>query len=503
MNNIQTNNISIPASTTTNVNINNNNNNDIPHLQQCELEISNNTNTHEIHSNITNPPNTISPEQHITITNTNQQQQQHHPPPNNIQSLNNVEILQGQTHHPTKVNKSHSKPLTITNTHTNDNNTNNKSFYENFDVQQMIYSIVKDYSQLKISKDESFMERMKFDIYKRQIKEDKINKLVEQNKNKIDEEDRIRAFNRLIEDANRRIEAQENLDLMRNRLEADLIGPPAKKYTKQEWKGIYNERFLHYLIEANKKKEEKIKEKRQHQQKEEEEEVAMCKHNKKANRKVCEESGKRMYEEAGKRKLRMEERIKKLNLENEEVNELIKGIKPTMYNFMSDNEGDGDDGNGNCNNGGDRQLTGGENKKYKHNIKNSKTQLRKDKYITNTQFNNKRFETDNVKYLNTNPNANMNKKQHNKHHKQPLVNINKQKEYIEKYIHDDNNNNQHQHQHTISNPIKDHNYTTNTTTTNPKVEQPHPTAINITYPKESDASRIVDQFFTQNLKHIH
>lgn len=489
MNNIQTNNISIPASTTTNININNNNNNnnDLPHLQQCELEISNNTNTHEIHSNITNPPNTISPEQHITITNTTNHQHQQHHPPNNIQSsLNTVEILQGQTH-PPKVNKSHSKPLTITNTHTNDNNNNtNKSFYENFDVQQMIYSIVKDYSQLKISKDESFMERMKFDIYKRQIKEDKINKLVEQNKNKIDEEDRIRAFNRLIEDANRRIEAQENLDLMRNRLEADLIGPPAKKYTKQEWKEIYNERFLHYLIEANKKKEEKIKEKRQHQQKEEEEEVAMCKHNKKAKRKDCEESGKRMYEEAGKRKLRMEERIKKLNLENEEVNELIKGIKPTMYNFMSDNE---EDGNYNKN-GGDKQLTVGGNKKYKQ---NSKTQLRKDKYITNTQFNNKRFETDNSKYLNTNPNASTNKK----HHKQPLVNINKQKEYIEKYIHDDNdNNNNNQHQHTISNPIKDH--LPHTTTINNN--QPHPTT---TYPKESDASRIVDQFFTQNLKHIH
>jgi hypothetical protein len=490
MNNIQTNNISIPVTTTTNVNIssnnNNNNSNDLPHLQQCELEISNNTNTHEIHSNITNPPNTISPEQHITITNTTNHQQQHqqHYPPNNIQSLNNVEILQGQTN-PPKVNKSHSKPLTITNTHTNDNNNTNKSFYENFDVQQMIYSIVKDYSQLKISKDESFMERMKFDIYKRQIKEDKINKLVEQNKNKIDEEDRIRAFNRLIEDANRRIEAQENLDLMRNRLEADLIGPPAKKYTKQEWKEIYNERFLHYLIEANKKKEEKIKEKRQHQQKEEEEEVAMCKHNKKAKRKYCEESGKRMYEEAGKRKLRMEERIKKLNLENEEVNELIKGIKPTMYKFMSDNEGDDND------NRGDKQLTVTGNKKYKQ---NSKAQLRKDKYITNTQFNNKRFETDNTKY-------------HNKYHKQPLVNINKQKEYIEKYIHDDNdnnnNNNNNQHQYTISNPIKDH--LPHTTTTNNNV-QPHPTTItttNIAYPKESDASRIVDQFFTQNLKHIH
>ena len=126
---------------------------------------------------------------------------------------------------------------------------------------------------MKISKDKLFMERMKFDIYKRQ---DKISKLVEQNKNKIDEEDRTGAFNRLIEDANRRIETKENLDLMRNRLEADLIGPPAKKYTTKEWKGVYNERFLHFQLEANKKRKEKIKEKRQHQQMQGEEAVALC-----------------------------------------------------------------------------------------------------------------------------------------------------------------------------------------------------------------------------------
>ena len=497
MNTIQSNNVAIPANTT---------HNDV--MQHRDLEISNNTN-HEVHSNSTithnNPPNTISPEQHITIPiPSNDQQFNEH----NIQSLNNVEILQGRRSNskdisrPSKVNKSLSKPLTITNTHNNDNN---KSFYENFDVQQMIYSIVKDYSQLKISKDESFMERMKFDIYKRQIKEDKINKLVEQNKNKLDEEDRIRAFNRLIEDANRRIEAQENLDLMRNRLESDLIGPPAKKYTTHEWKGIYNERFLHFLMEANKKREEKIKEKRQHQQKEEEEEVALCKHNKKANRKVCEESGKRMYEEASKRKIRMEERINKFNLENEEANELIKGIKPTTYNFISDNEGDNDNDNN-----GNRQLTTVNQKKQQQGVKNNKTHLHKNKYITNTQFNNKRFETDNSKYVNTTPNTT------HKHVKQPLVNINKQKEYLEQHINEDNNitnNNQRNMPIPIpmSNSIKEHlPYPTTTTHTNNH-------SVNVNYIKdtnsihghsnyiykESGASRIVDQFFTQNLKHIH
>ena len=117
---------------------------------------------------------------------------------------------------------------------------NNTSFYENFDIEQLTYSIMKNYSQLKISKEENFMERMKFDIYKRQIKEERVNKLVEQNKIKIEEEERIKAFNRLIEDANRRIEAQENLELMKNKLEEDLTKPPEKKYTPEEWDNIYH-----------------------------------------------------------------------------------------------------------------------------------------------------------------------------------------------------------------------------------------------------------------------
>ena len=84
------------------------------------------------------------------------------------------------------------------------------SKYENYNIEKMRYNLVKEYSYLHIDKNENFLNRMQFDIYKRQIKEDRINKLVEQNKVKMDEDERIKAFNRLIIDANRRLEAQEN-----------------------------------------------------------------------------------------------------------------------------------------------------------------------------------------------------------------------------------------------------------------------------------------------------
>ena len=57
---------------------------------------------------------------------------------------------------------------------------------------------------------------MQFDIYKRQIKEERLNDLVEQNKVKINEEQKIKTFNRLIEGANGRLKAQINMTDFQN-----------------------------------------------------------------------------------------------------------------------------------------------------------------------------------------------------------------------------------------------------------------------------------------------
>jgi hypothetical protein len=100
--------------------------------------------------------------------------------------------------------------------------------------------LVKEYAHLKIDKDEDFMRRMLFDIFKRQTKEERLDKLVEKNKVKINEHERIKTFNRLIEDANRRIEAQDQMEDMRIKLEKTNTNN--KKYKFEEWEEIYNER---------------------------------------------------------------------------------------------------------------------------------------------------------------------------------------------------------------------------------------------------------------------
>ena len=87
---------------------------------------------------------------------------------------------------------------------------------------------MKDYSQLYINKDDNFLNRMIFDVNKRQSKNERRKKLIEQNKIKINEVQRIKAFNRLIEDANRIIEAQENIKNLQGKLSLNLVAPSNK-----------------------------------------------------------------------------------------------------------------------------------------------------------------------------------------------------------------------------------------------------------------------------------
>jgi hypothetical protein len=107
-------------------------------------------------------------------------------------------------------------------------------------MQQLSYDLIKEYSHLKIAKDEEFMKRMLFDVFKRQTKDDRLEKLIDRNKMKLNEEERIKTFNRLIEDANRRQEAMDNMDVMRVRLEEKENSD--KRYTEEKWQDVYYER---------------------------------------------------------------------------------------------------------------------------------------------------------------------------------------------------------------------------------------------------------------------
>lgn len=100
--------------------------------------------------------------------------------------------------------------------------------------------IMKDISNFHVDKDSQFIERMQFDVYKRQSKVKRLEIIFEKYKPKLDEKIRREAFNRLIKDANRRIESKDNIKALKELEERTKVSP--KRYKTNEWLKIYNER---------------------------------------------------------------------------------------------------------------------------------------------------------------------------------------------------------------------------------------------------------------------
>ena len=307
----------------------------------------------------------------------------------NVNNINNINSMNKKLYTDNNINNKNKNNNSITLSRVSKAKTTlsnyDNSKYENYNLEKMRYDFLKKYSYIHVDKDENFLNRMKFDIFKRQSKEEKINALVEQNKAKIDEDERVSTFNRLISDANRRIEAQDNLENMKNKLSEDIINTDKKKYNYEVWNEIYNKRFKNYAENCNKKKEEEYKKKEILRKKEENDEISLCK-SKKKPQKLIDEASKRMYDEAKRRKIKMNEKIDRINKYNNEIEDAskyTKKIKSESYTFI-----DEDDLNDNTNN---NRLSYNDFYVGK-NIVNKKEKMRKTKGMSVSEFNNKRFD---------------------------------------------------------------------------------------------------------------
>ena len=307
----------------------------------------------------------------------------------NVNNINNINPMNKKLYTDNNINNKNKNNNSITLSRVSKAKTTlsnyDNSKYENYNLEKMRYDFLKKYSYIHVDKDENFLNRMKFDIFKRQSKEEKINALVEQNKAKIDEDERVSTFNRLISDANRRIEAQDNLENMKNKLSEDIINTDKKKYNYEVWNEIYNKRFKNYAENCNKKKEEEYKKKEILRKKEENDEISLCK-SKKKPQKLIDEASKRMYDEAKRRKIKMNEKIDRINKYNNEIEDAskyTKKIKSESYTFI-----DEDDLNDNTNN---NRLSYNDFYVGK-NIVNKKEKIRKTKGMSVSEFNNKRFD---------------------------------------------------------------------------------------------------------------
>jgi len=152
-------------------------------------------------------------------------------------------------------------------------NINNIALNKNIaEEEQLRIDFVKEFTKLRPDKSQKFLERMKFDVNNRQMKENKMNDFIKRTKRKMNEEDITKSFNRLIEDANRRMEVKEKMKIFKEQKEnEDIIKlnnfihskdkNKNKKYNKNQWKDIYKKRFLFFLDNKNKKIKDKIIEK--------------------------------------------------------------------------------------------------------------------------------------------------------------------------------------------------------------------------------------------------
>ena len=199
--------------------------------------------------------------------------------------------------------------------------------YRNYNDEIKIYYFNKEFSKFHINTEENFMERMKFDIYKRQIKEKKLDDFIKNNKVYLKEENKIKTFNHLIEDANRRLKAQINSKILNTQLDNDLISKKeSKKYNYNEWDSIYEKRFKNYLNKVNHKINERKKKEEEEKQKKEEEILKLCP-NKKAPIKQIKEISEKMYDEAMKRIIKKKQKIYKLYNDSK-----INGYSFNLYN---------------------------------------------------------------------------------------------------------------------------------------------------------------------------
>lgn len=184
-----------------------------------------------------------------------------------------------------------------------------KRFYDTtkFDMEPIQNDFLKEYNNMRLSKDEDFMQRMLFDVFRRQTKTERLNNMLTKNKPKLNEEDRVQAFNRLIEDANRRIEATERIENMKTTTTSANDEKIKKSRTQDEWLKIYNDRFMSYkenrdiIIQKKIIEKEKVK-------KEQEDQVIdeLNKKTKKAPKHYVEGVIRRMHDEADRRKIIME-----------------------------------------------------------------------------------------------------------------------------------------------------------------------------------------------------
>jgi len=223
-------------------------------------------------------------------------------------------------------NKDFLKQKTLSSLNTKTNKSTKKMHsnfdFSKYDMQNVEYNINKNLCK-STNFQGSFLSRMQSDIKKRQSKEKNRNKILERMKPKLSEEVRIKCFNRLISDCNKRNKIKENIE-NQNEFFSSGISPP--KMSKKKWDIIYENRFFKYQERIdNNLKERIIENEKMLKQKEDEVSELINSYTKKVNKKELDKIIKRLYNDS--RKKRLNKKLNNFLIDQDKTNGMKKEEK--------------------------------------------------------------------------------------------------------------------------------------------------------------------------------
>ena len=211
--------------------------------------------------------------------------------------------------------------------------------YNKYNISEILYNIDKTYSKINFN-DKDFMTRMDNYTSKRNLRREKINEILEKKIPKTSKKNLLLVLNRLIDDSNRRIEANKKVEIFKkdNKIKDDYSEELSKNksVSSEKWKKIYEERFKSKLNQYNNDKIKMKLDSEQKKKKNEEEELSQMKKYGKSiifSEQILNEYNQRLYYyPITKKKLTCLENLK---IKNQEYDNAIKLNNKKIYNLKS------------------------------------------------------------------------------------------------------------------------------------------------------------------------
>ena len=165
--------------------------------------------------------------------------------------------------------------------------------FEKYNTENLMYEALKSYSQCKPVQ-KNFLDRMQFYAIKKQTEDEILTFMVEKSKPKIKENERIKVFNHLIDDSNRRIENYNKIQRLKNKKNKSKL-----KFNESDFLQKYQKNIIDKLKEKEKKLQ-LLRNAKLESEKEKEELIIqnMKSRIKKASKEKIDEISKRLYAEA-------------------------------------------------------------------------------------------------------------------------------------------------------------------------------------------------------------